>query len=60
VIDTRIGKTNAAFSLTLCGYKTRAFKHCKAVNFCFRFCFDPHLWSWILGTNWRYRVYYLK
>ena len=43
--------TQFCVTLSLYGHKTGSFKHRKAVSFLIGFCSDPHLWSWILGTD---------
>jgi len=42
------GERSSAWALSLCGHKTGAFKHRRAVSFQIGLCSDPYLWSWIL------------
>ena len=52
-IDTRICKASAVLrELCRCGDKTGAFKHREAVSFYIGLCSDPHLLSWIVGSDW--------
>ena len=44
---------SSAWVFSLSGDKTRPFKDRKAVYFCIDLCFDPHLWSLILGNDWK-------
>ena len=49
----RLGsKRSSAWALSLCGHKTWAIKHRKAVTFQTCLCSHPHLWPWILGNYW--------
>ena len=45
--------TQFAWALLLCGDETSAFKDRKAFSFSIGLCSDPHLWSWILGDDWK-------
>ena len=57
-IDTRTGKCkcSSAWALLLRGDETGTFKLRKAFNFKIGLCSDPHLWSWILGDDWKNTV----
>jgi len=51
-----ICKYSSTWALSLCGHKRGGFKHRKTVSFQISLCSDPHLWSWILGNDWKNTV----
>ena len=61
-IDTRIGKANVVLRELYCSVvaKRELSKNGKLSVFKIGPCSDPHLWSWILGNDWKNTVKRIK